>query len=211
MVTTASPDDASAPGPRRLVLVRHGETADNVAGRFLGRSDPPLTDAGLAAVRALAGAYDLAGATVVSSPARRALETAAALGATDPIVDAGWRELDFGAWEGLTPDEVARRDPAGFAAFDRGVLDGFPEGETVGAVRDRALASLAAHPVDRLVVITHATVVRVVVTALLGLPVATYRARLGRPGHLGRTELERHDGGWRLVTYSSTVAPRSGP
>lgn len=210
MGTTQDALGAPMTGPRRLVLVRHGETADNVAGRFLGRSDPGLTPAGLEAARSCAGGLDLGGAVVVSSPARRALETAEALGAIDPSVDEGWRELDFGAWEGLTPAEAAVRDPEVFAAFEYGDLDGFPGGESVDAVRARTLDALARHPVDRLVVVTHATVVRIVVTALLDLPVRTYRARLGRPGHLSRTELERHDGGWRLLTYSSAIVPRAG-
>ena len=210
MGTTTGEHAATTAGPRRLVLVRHGETADNVAGRFLGRSDPGLTPAGLDAARARAGGLDLAGAVVVASPARRALETATALGVVDPVVDAAWRELDFGAWEGLTPDEAAAQDPAVFASFDRGDLDGFPDGESVAAVRDRTLGAIAEHPVDRLVVITHATVVRVVVTALLDLPVRNYRARFGRPAHLSRTELERHEDGWRLLTYSTAIPPAGG-
>lgn len=207
MATTQGTWGVATGGPRRLVLVRHGETADNVAGRFLGRSDPGLTPAGLAAARERAGGLDLGAATVVSSPARRAVETATALGAIDPTVDAAWRELDFGAWEGLTPEEAATRDPGTFAAFDRGDLDAFPDGESVGAVRDRTLDAISAHAGDRLVVVTHATVVRVVVTALLDLPVRNYRARFGRPGHLSRTELERHDDGWRLLAYAAAIAP----
>jgi len=204
MATAAGSDGAEASTLRRLVLLRHGETADNLAGRFLGRSDPSLTASGLDVARGLRGAIDLGGeGTVVSSPARRAIETAEALGARGPEVDAGFRELDFGAWEGLTPDEAARRDPEAFAAFERGDLDAFPEGESIADVWDRTEAAIAPRADERLVVVTHATVIRVVVAGLLGLPIDRYRARLGRPGHLSRTVLERHDGGWRLITYGT--------
>jgi broad specificity phosphatase PhoE len=184
------------------VLLRHGETADNLAGRFLGRSDPPLTAEGLERAHRARGGIDLGGdCTVVSSPARRAIETAAALGAAAPEVDDGFRELDFGAWEGLTPDEVAQQDPATYAAFARGVLAAFPEGESVAEVWARTSAAIATRVADRLVVVTHATVIRVVVAGLLGVPIDHYRARFGRPGHLSLTELEHHTGGWRLVAY----------
>jgi len=186
------------------VLVRHGETADNLAGRFLGRGDPALTAEGLDLARRRRSTLDLGGdGIVVSGPARRARETAAALGAADPVIDPGFRELDFGAWEGLTPEEAAARDPAVFAAFEDGALDRFPDGESVSEVWARTEAAIASRVADRLVVVTHATVIRVTVAGLLGLPLDRYRARLGRPGHLSRTELEHHDGGWRLLAYGA--------
>ena len=196
---------SGAPSPpgaaRRVVLVRHGETADNVAGRFLGRSDPALTDRGAEAARRLGPLP--AGAVVVSSPARRAIETAALLGAGDPLVDEALREVDFGTWEGSTRDEVERLDPEGYAAFAHGEVVGFPEGETVAALGDRTHDALGRHGVPDLVVVTHATVIRVLVAALLGLPIGRYRALLDRPPNLSWTELEGHAGGWRLVRYAA--------
>ena len=87
-----------------LVLVRHGETAPNVEGLLLGRADPPLTARGEAQARALAAAMprpDL----VISSPLRRAADTAAAFGA--PVeVDDRWIELDYGDLDGRHPAAV---------------------------------------------------------------------------------------------------------
>lgn len=186
---------------RRLVLVRHGETADNVAGRFLGRSDPPLTDRGAEAARRVGPLPG--GAVVVSSPARRARATAELLGAGDPVIDEAFREIDFGAWEGSTRDEVERLDPEGYAAFAHGEVVGFPDGEKVAALRDRTLDALGRHDGPVLVVVTHATVIRVLVAALLGLPIGRYRALLDRPPNLSWTELEGHAGGWRLVRYAA--------
>jgi broad specificity phosphatase PhoE len=204
--TTAGPG-----GRRRLVLIRHAETAENVAGRFLGRSDPSPTPDGVAAAARLAPAFGpTAGSLVVTSPARRARETAGALGLGEPLVDDAFREVDFGDWEGLTQDEVAARDPEGFASFARGDIAGFPGGETIAAARDRAVDAVDRHRADRLVVVTHATLVRALVAGLLGLPVERYRSLLGRPANLSWTELESTADGWMLVTYGSVPGPGAG-
>lgn len=194
----------SSPGSRRVVLVRHAETAENAAGRFLGRSDPGLSPTGVGQAERLASVFTPGGShRILSSPARRALETAQLLGLHAPVIEADLREIDFGAWEGLTQAEVSERDPENFRAFAGGDIDGFPGGETVAAVADRTVAVLDAHRPDSLVVVTHATVVRILVTALVGLPVSSYRSAFGRPGHVSLTELEQHEGGWRLLTYDS--------
>ena len=191
-----------------MVLLRHAQTEENAAGRFLGRSDPGLDALGAdqcdrASLR-LASVFTTDHPhTVISSPARRAIETAQRLGLRDPVIEADIGEIDFGAWEGLTQAEVAERDPVNFRAFSHGVIEGFPGGETVGGVAARTVAVLEAHRPDSLVVVTHATVVRILVTALLGLPPSSYRSSFGRPGHLSWTELEQHEGGWRLLTYDA--------
>jgi broad specificity phosphatase PhoE len=59
---------------------------------------------------------------------------------------------------------------------------------------------------DRLVVVTHATIIRLRVAGLLGLPVNRYRALLARPDHLSWTELEAAHDGWMLVTYGAPLA-----
>ncbi len=194
------------------MLIRHAETAENVAGRFLGRSDPSLTPDGVAAAARLAPAFGpTAGSLVVTSPARRARETASALGLGEPVVDDAFREVDFGDWEGLTQEEVAARDPEGFAAFSQGDIAGFPGGETIAAARARTVDAVGRHRSDQLVVVTHATVVRVLVAGLLGLPVERYRSLLGRPANLSWTELEATADGWMLVTYGATPDPAAGP
>lgn len=83
-----------------ILLVRHGQTAANAAGLLLGRADPPLTDLGRRQAEASAAA--LPGVTrVVTSPLRRARQTAEAFGSRVPVeVDERWTELDYGAFEG---------------------------------------------------------------------------------------------------------------
>jgi broad specificity phosphatase PhoE len=88
-----------------LVLVRHGQATANAAGLLLGRSDAPLTAEGRRQAEAL-GAYlrrpgHDAVAGLVSSPLRRAIDTAEALGFDRPIVvDPRWIEIDYGVHEG---------------------------------------------------------------------------------------------------------------
>ena len=83
-----------------LVLVRHGQATANAAGLLLGRSDVPLTEAGQAEVAALAGRLGSV-RRLLSSPLRRAVDTAEALGLGLPVeIDDRWVEIDYGEHEG---------------------------------------------------------------------------------------------------------------
>lgn len=132
-----------------LVLVRHGESRWNIEGRWQGHDGPGLTARGRRQAEATAGWIAARYGDVrllARSDLARAAETAAPLEAdldVTVIVDRRLRELDIGAWAGLTRTEVAERDPAGYAAWLRGdevVLGG---GEHVGQLRARVAAALA--------------------------------------------------------------------
>ncbi len=87
-----------------LVLVRHGQATANAQGLLLGRTDVPLTDEGRKEAAALAprlGPVHRA----ISSPLRRALDTAAELG-LDPEIDDRWIEVDYGEHEGRALSDV---------------------------------------------------------------------------------------------------------
>lgn len=155
-----------------LFLVRHGETEWSSLGRHTGRTDIPLTAEGLgqaARLRPLIDRYlgERKFAHVVSSPARRATETAEALfGEYAVEVDRGAYEYDYGAYEGLTRKEILERDP------DWSVWDtGCPDGETIADVSRRAdafLASVAGH--EPVALVAHGHFCRVVAARALGLP-----------------------------------------
>jgi probable phosphoglycerate mutase len=152
------------PDAVEIVLVRHASTAWS-GRRYCGRSDPPLTAAGRAEAVALAQrlAPTLDPATrLVSSPARRATATAAAiaaaLGDVEIQIDPGWLETDFGDVEGLGFDEVVARHPELAEAILEGTsaID-WPGGETAGALTTRVASALqeladAGRPA---VVVTH--------------------------------------------------------
>ncbi|HKF92286.1 MAG TPA: histidine phosphatase family protein, partial [Acidimicrobiia bacterium] len=87
-----------------IAFVRHGETLPNRAGLLLGRSDAALTDHGRAQAKRLAEALaDLDVARVLTSPLRRACDTAAPVAAAcgrSVEVDHRLIEIDYGEWEG---------------------------------------------------------------------------------------------------------------
>jgi probable phosphoglycerate mutase len=100
----------------RLLLVRHGETEWNREERFRGRADIPLNAKGLAqaeaTARCIASRYQPA--AVYASPLSRAVQTAEAIARRFSLpvqVHAGLADIDYGQWQGLSPDEVRARWP----------------------------------------------------------------------------------------------------
>lgn len=137
-------------------LVRHASTDWNGSGRFQGRTDIPLNDAGREQARALAA--ELAGRdfhTVWSSPLLRAVETARiAIG--EPTIDERLTEFDFGSLEGTTWDECAPEVQAALLEFEDFRA---PGGESVTELRARVDAFMAGLPPGDHVVFTHGGVI----------------------------------------------------
>jgi broad specificity phosphatase PhoE len=145
-----------------LLLVRHGETDWNAAGRLQGHTDRPLNEYGRRQAHELA--ERLAGDgidAVYASDLARARETAEILGSRlglEVVIDADLREKNWGNWEGLTSDERAAIE------F---------EGESTEAHRERVLRAVericAAHPGERVVVVTHGGSLRRIQAAVSGV------------------------------------------
>jgi 2,3-bisphosphoglycerate-dependent phosphoglycerate mutase len=99
----------------RIIAVRHGETAWNVAARIQGQLDVGLNDTGRWQARRVGealAAEDIA--TVYTSDLGRAHETAQSIGAATgvPVVpDQGLRERSFGLFEGKTFSEIEETWP----------------------------------------------------------------------------------------------------
>jgi len=160
----------------RLYLARHGSTSWTGA-RYCGRSDPPLDARGRSQASALADALareHLDQPRVVSSTAERCHETgmviAGRLGA-ELTLDERLREVDFGAAEGLTFDELDRRFPPIARALLAGetCLD-WPGGERAADLARRAGDAwsdlVRAHATD-VVVVAHAWVLRALLEVAL--------------------------------------------
>lgn len=157
-------------GPtRRLVVARHGRTGWNLAGRYQGHADTDLDEEGRDQARRLAA--ELAGRAVdrlVSSDLRRARDTAGPLGEALGVrvrTDARLREVDVGAWEGLTVEEAAERFPDEYAAWRAGEDVARGAGETRQAGGARAAVAIVEHaravpPGGLLVVVSHGMVLR---------------------------------------------------
>ncbi len=165
----------------RIVLVRHGETPWNVEGRYQGRTyDIGLSERGKAQARALGERLqEMAWARVVSSPLRRARETAEILvaGASAELwLDADLEEISHGLWEGRLATEVqAQWSEVLHRWRTRPDQVRLPGGETLEEVQVRAWRSLERHAEgmgedDALLVVTHDGVCRVLLARILGLP-----------------------------------------
>ena len=154
-----------------VALVRHGRTEWNDARRMQGRVDIPLSDAGRAQVAAWRLPAAVAGARVVASPLARAIETARLLTGAEPRVEPDLVEMDWGAWEGRTFDEL--RDELGpvYATAEAlGVDYRPPRGESPRDVQVRVLrwfARVSAEP-GPVLAVTHNGVLRALVAHLTG-------------------------------------------
>ena len=158
-----------------LILVRHGETEWSLADRHTGRTDIPLTARGEAAAGALAPMLARRHiAAVFSSPARRAVTTAALAGLDNVKPDPDLWEWDYGGYEGMTTPQIREQRP-GWYLWRDGVIPGDAEhpGETVDQVGqrvDRVLARVTPLLADGdVVLVAHAHVLRVLTARYLGL------------------------------------------
>lgn len=180
-----------------LMLVRHAPTPPNREGRYVGHLDPPLDPDGEAAARALGrrlGLSDTDGPLrLVSSDLARARRTAAlALPGVDLRTDRRLRELDFGAFDGLTYREALRRHGFRFRRWiDDPVRHPPPGGESLAALRDRVLGWLEELPTTGSVVaVAHGGPLRLLAARLLGLPFDVTRRWAVPPTSIFRTILE---------------------
>jgi broad specificity phosphatase PhoE len=145
-------------------LIRHAESTWNAAGRWQGQADPPLSARGREQAARLAEGLRGEGIErLVASDLARAAETARIVGAAlglEPWPEPRLRELDAGAWSGLTRAEIEARDGAALARFDGGdpvAPAGGAECREDVARRARAALShwLAAAADERLAILSH--------------------------------------------------------
>jgi broad specificity phosphatase PhoE len=156
----------------RLLLLRHGETTWSKSGQHTGRTDIELTGTGRVqaklAAQALA-ALKLVDPVVISSPRKRALETAELAGLTVDEVSELLAEWDYGSYEGLTTAQIRESEPDWLVW-----THGCPGGESVAQVSDRAdravaiaLEQMESHDV---LFVSHGHFCRAVITRWVELP-----------------------------------------
>jgi broad specificity phosphatase PhoE len=152
-----------------LIVVRHGRTEANAAGLLLGRRlDPGLDDLGRRQAQAVAAVVSGA-SRAVSSPLRRARDTADALGL--PVeVDERWAEIDYGELDGTPMAEV---EPATWARWRADLDFAPPGGESLSDLAARIrpacedlVEEAMAHDV---VVVTHVSPIKATVAWALGV------------------------------------------
>lgn len=190
-----------------IVLVRHGETVGQSSIRLYGATDVALSAIGLAQIERVAAA--LRGevfAAVLASPRVRSRAAAEIVArgqspAAEVVVVPEFAEVDFGAWEGWTFEEVAARDPDGWARYHaEGHAFTYPGGESRAAFWARVQAGarrVFAPARGRVAAVLHKGVIKATIAALTGmaideaaaLPVSLAGVYRLRPGADGRWDI----------------------
>ena len=206
------PHPRPSPPLNVLLLVRHGEATANVAGQLVGRSDVALTERGRQQAAAL-GPHLGPVRRLISSPLRRALDTARALGTGCEVeVDHRWIEVDYGELEGKRPGDLA---PELWQEWRRSVSFRPPDGESLVEVGQRVFAACeelfavegtGARATDgHVVVVSHVSPIKAAVGWALGTgDEVAWRLHLGT-GSL--TRLAWGGAGPLLEQYNWTPAP----
>ncbi|MGI5887750.1 MAG: histidine phosphatase family protein [Oscillospiraceae bacterium] len=123
----------------KLILIRHGQTANNISKRYTGVTDVPLTSEAEREAEELA---PFRADRVFSSPLMRAVRTAEILFPENEIeISEGLHEMDFGKFEGKTAEEMAD-DPDFKAWIKGGCIGKCPGGESAEGMRDRVAGTL---------------------------------------------------------------------
>lgn len=167
----------------RIILIRHGQTAWNKVERIRGQVEIPLDETGLAQAEATARRVvaEWQPLAVYCSPLQRAVQTAQPIArrlglGVQPVP--GFNDMNFGQWQGLSPEEVKGRWPDLARAWLRAPHTvTFPGGESLGQVKERSMAALhqiLARHEEEVVIVGHTVVNRVLLCAVLGLDNSNY-------------------------------------
>jgi broad specificity phosphatase PhoE len=175
-----------------VFLIHPGATNWHRDGLLLGRRDIAMNDHGRAqAERVAEWLKDTRIAEVIASPLQRAVQTAATIGKRFGIdVARDQRLIDFhiGQWEGKPPAEVlASEEYQQFAANPMAVR--VPGGETLHEVKNRAVSAVEQALEDNpagatIAIVTHARVIRVLLTHYMSAPPSTYHCLRIHPGSI---------------------------
>jgi broad specificity phosphatase PhoE len=168
----------------RIILIRHGQTSWNQVERIRGQVNIPLDEVGLAQAEVTARrvAEEWKPVAVYSSPLRRAVQTAqpiAAMLGMEVRTNPGFNDMNFGQWQGLSPQEVTQRWPELASTWLQAPhLVTFPDGETLDEVKERSTAALRRvmerHPEETIAIVGHTVLNRVLLCAVLGIDNSNY-------------------------------------
>jgi probable phosphoglycerate mutase len=163
----------------RIILVRHGQTEWNRVERFRGRADVPLNETGLVQAEATGKriAAEWRPSAIYSSPLSRAVKTAEIIAGHFDLavkVHPGLIDIDYGQWQGLTPDEVREHWAKMIDDwYNKPASMHIPGGETLEQLRSRALGAIdelaARHRNQTIVVVGHTVINRIILLGVLGL------------------------------------------
>lgn len=192
---------------KTLFIVRHGESEWNHARRIQGHLDSPLSKHGRQQAKLLGkllpGKLDV----VLSSDLSRALQTAelsTGLPRENISITPHLREIGFGNWEGMSPEEVKEKYPEDWEQFRRDPINGRPSyAESTASLSDRVNQLLESlhrqYPGRKAACYTHGGVVRMLLINILGLPPACWRTL--RVANTGLTRVDFSEDAQPLLVY----------
>ncbi len=194
----------------QIVLLRHAQAG--LHGCFCGHSDPSLSVQGREQMPAIIpGLSHIVPRAIWSSDLRRAVETAEPIAkhfGLDYQTSPGFREMNFGKWEGLTWKEVELEYPDDARAWAKLFPHHRPPGgESFPELQARAveqLEQLAKHAEPGCtLVVTHAGFIRAAVAWVLGVP----DERISRIGlnHGCLTTLEKFGNHWSVTALNMSA------
>jgi phosphoserine phosphatase len=196
----------------KIILVRHGHVEGISPERFRGRADLSLTAEGVKQAEATARSIHATWAltAIYASPLSRAVATAEAIGrpiGLSPNSLDGLVDIDYGKWQGLTPDQVKAQWPELLDTWYRSPdWAAFPGGETLQDVLTRAVSALREviqrHPRDTVVLVGHDSVNRVILLHALQLPLSRYWRLAQRPCAIN--EIDFSENGFVVQTVNET-------
>ncbi len=196
-------------------LIRHGETDWNVSGRWQGHADIPLNDAGRQQAELLARRLadeNFRPDAIYSSDLSRAYATAHAVGLALSVPVQLYpllREMDLGAWSGLTREEVAEHSPAEWALLRDGQdIPRGGSGESRAMVLKRARDGIGAlldqHAGGTLALFSHGALINELLR--FAAPPAQWRAwEHERIGNTAITIFACDGPAWRVVSFNDTA------
>ncbi len=196
----------------RVILVRHGETAWNKAGKFQGRLDIDLNDIGRNQAKLLARALsDIHIDAIYSSPLSRSFATASEIAGYHSlkVIPADeFNEIDHGSWEGMHLDAVIDQHGALYETWlNEPHLAKMPGGEGLDDISDRAVRRLGdileqTPDGDTILIAAHDATNKVLLCHALGLDNSHFWQL--KQGNASISIIEFDSNEWRLTLLNDT-------
>ncbi|MBD2385690.1 histidine phosphatase family protein [Cylindrospermum sp. FACHB-282] len=185
-----------------LYFLRHGQTEFSRKNAYCGAIDSELTPEGLEMAKAFAVAYSSTPWNAVfCSPMKRTLATAkplcAAIGMPPELRD-GLKEINYGQWEGKSPEEINREYHDDYIRWSADPAWNAPTGgEMAVTIASRSMQVIEEirqlYTSGNVLIVAHKATIRIILCSLLGIDVGRFRYRWGCPvGSLSIVEFTSH-------------------